>query len=723
MTLGARDLGGRAAADPGSVPPPAPMDMPTQSFELAPERPARERPGAATLAARIVAFGGATALTIFGAGQMRLVFGDGEMTLLQSALLVFFTVTFAWIALSACQTLAAIFPSPRERGRRAGATPAKPPRTVVVMPVYNEDPTHTCAALHALGEGLTEPMGDGSDGAFEIFILSDTRRSEVWVRETAAYAWLADALGSRLPVWYRRRDENAGRKAGNLRAFVERWGGRYDFMLVLDADSVMDPGAVREMVRRMQASPRLGILQTVPMLCGGETLFARLQQFAGRLYGPVVARGVAAWQGLDGNYWGHNALIRVSAFAQSCGLPELPGRKPFGGGVMSHDFVEAALIRRAGWTVRMDTDLGGSWEGAPPSLLDLAKRDRRWAQGNLQHMKVIGARGLRSASRVHFLIGVGAYLMSPLWLLMLLTGMALTAQSLIYAKDYFPDAIQLFPVWPVFDSVRMMWLFALTMGLLLAPKLVGILRAVLIGSLRRTMGGPVRILAGSLLEIILSALYAPVLMLLQIRQFIEILSGRDSGWATQSRAGAAMPWGAAFRRHWRHMAAGLIPGAAIVWLAPEQLIWLSPVLAGLLAAPALSRVGSDPRAGAALARAGLMITPEETAPPSVFQRAARSRAELEPLLRLEIADLATDDRRLARHLRTVATEKADTGSGRDLDQLTARAKIEAAKDASQALDWMTAAEVVALLSSPPLLKSWASKGARRNEPTLASVGG
>ena len=279
------------------------------------------------------------------------------------------------------------------------------------MPIYNEDPLRTTAGLQAMAEALA--LIDAHRG-FEIVILSDSTNADAWIRETLSVHRLRDSLLAVMPVWYRRRWQNIARKSGNLEDFVTRWGGRYDYMIVLDADSLIDAPTLQRLVNAMQSDPDLGILQTAPQLIGAKTFFGRLQQFAACVYGPVITRGLSAWSGDSGNYWGHNAIIRMAAFAQNCGLPQLAGRKPFGGFVLSHDFVEAALMRRSGWKVRMATDCGGSWEESPPSLIDIAIRDRRWAQGNLQHMKIIGAAGLSFISRMHLGVGIMSYLSSPL---------------------------------------------------------------------------------------------------------------------------------------------------------------------------------------------------------------------------------------------------------------------------------------------------------------------
>ena len=688
----------------GGAPPLAPRDMPTQALHASPACRFR-RADFRVRAARACVVVAAVGLTIYGFEQMRLAFGNDSKTLLQDMLLVLFTITFGWIALSAAQAIASLIAPPR-RIRANAPTPADG-RIALLMPVYHEDPSLTSAALFAMGEALVEA---GQGDRFEIFILSDSGDPAAWARETAAFQRLRAALRGRMAVWYRRRDQNVGKKAGNLRDFVERWGRRYDYMVVLDADSLIAADTLVELARRMDADPTLGILQTTPMLASGQSLFARLQQFASRLYGPVIARAVSAWQGLDGNYWGHNAIIRVEAFADHCGLPVLEGA--FGGHIMSHDFVEAALVRRAGWRVRMDPDLEGSWEGSPPSLLDLAQRDRRWAEGNLQHLKVLGARGLRPATRAHFLLGVGAYLMSPIWLALLLVGLSLTAQTLLVEPDYFPNSGQLFPNWPVFDAERMRHLFFVALALLLLPKAMGLVRVLASRRARRRFGGAWRVVMNAFLEVALSALYAPVLMLIQTRQFVDILRGRKSGWSAQSREGGGISWRDALRRHWLHVLAALIPTAVLFELAPDQLIWVSPVVAGLILAPALSKFSGDERIGRLLRRLTVFQIPEEREEPAIHAAARAARAGFRAAADVALLDLAYDREARARHIASLTPPNVESTEA-NLPYITAKAKIEAAETPEQALGWLDRPETMALLGAPDLLQAWAGRARRR----------
>ena len=678
------------------VPPESPLDMPVQDFAAPPRRsaPGRWREDARTHAARLIAFGGTAAITVIGFNQMLAAFGDRPMPL-QIALLVLFTPTFAWVGFSFCSMLAGFL----ARRLDDPATPGTA-RLAVVMPVYHENASVSIALLVALARDLDRR---GLGARAEIFVLSDSHDPAVAVNETLAVA-AARAL-SPLPLWYRRRDRNTDRKSGNLAEFWRRWGGRYDQVVVLDADSVMTADTIARLSARMQADPQIGLIQTMPMLVGGETIFARVMQFAGRVYGPPIARGVAAWSGRTGNYWGHNAIIRTTAFAAACGLPRLPGHPPFGGTILSHDFVEAAALARAGWKVRLDHDLRGSYEGCPPTLLDMATRERRWAQGNLQHLRLLGMRGMRGISRLHFAIGVLGFLMSPIWLALILVGLTLSAWVLLSTPAYFPDYYQLFPDWPVFDSRRMLWLFAAAMGFLLVPKLIATARAMA-RPLARNAGGRRRILASALFEMLLSALIAPVQMLIQTRQIWDILRGRDSGWEAQHRAGHMPGWGVVLGRHWAHVALGLGTLAVLAWFSPAQLIWLSPIIAGLVLSPVTSRYSASPVFGRWARMRGLLVTPEEQAPPPILSDAAAIQRSLpRPLAGADSILRLTDPETRARHLSLTAPPAHADITAR-LPAITAGAKIAHAATRAEALSFLDRPETAALIGQPDLLDRW-----------------
>ncbi|MDO5648044.1 glucans biosynthesis glucosyltransferase MdoH [Paracoccus sp. (in: a-proteobacteria)] len=678
------------------TPPEQPLAMPVQDFRVAPARRAGSRDSLRVWLARLTAFGGAAAIAVLGCAQMLRTFGDSP-TPMQIAFLVLFVPTFGWVGFSFASVIAGLFAPARQ-------TPPGPntARVAVVMPIYHEDAGASIGLLAALAQELA---ASGMTGRAEIFVLSDSRDPAIAVNETLAVAQARAT--SPVPIWYRRRLTNEDRKTGNIADFVRRWGGRYDQMVVLDADSVMTGATIRDLSARLSADPDLGLIQTIPMLVGAETIFARVTQFAGRVYGPMIARGVSAWSGNTGNYWGHNAIIRMTAFAQCCGLPRLPGRPPFGGTILSHDFVEAAALCRAGWRVRLDHDLRGSFEGCPPTLLDMAARERRWAQGNLQHIRLMGMRGLRGISRAHFIIGVLGFVMSPLWLALIMVGLVLSATVLLSTPEYFPQSYQLFPTWPVFDSRRMLWLFAAAMTLLLLPKLIATFRAWL-RPLARNSGGRVRIFASALFETILSALIAPVQMLVQTRQIAEILQGRDSGWNAQTRAGHMPDWRVVLGHHWLHMVLGLGTLIVLAALSPAQLIWLSPILAGLILSPITSRLSASPVLGRWARMRGLLVTPEERDSPAILTAAsAVTRALPRPVQgHASILRLGRDADLRAHHLSATTIWPADLPRPLRLAQITAAAKIAHASDQRRLLDDLDRVEADALISTPDLLTAF-----------------
>jgi membrane glycosyltransferase len=473
-------------------------------------------------------------------------------------------------------------------------------------------------------------------------------------------------------------------------------------MIVLDADSLLAPDTLVTLTREMAADPNLGLLQTVPRLAGGRTFFARMQQFAGRVYGPIVARGMASWQGDDGNYWGHNAIIRVRAFAAAAGLPHLPGKKPFGGAILSHDFVESALLRRAGWAVRMLPTLGGSWEDSPPSLLDVAARDRRWAQGNIQHLAVILSQGFTFSNRMHMAIGVMSYLASPLWFALIVVGLGTAGHIATVQFEYFTDELSLFPRWPLFDSERMIRLFIIAMATLLLPKALGVLRSLFDRELLLKVN-PVRVVLGTLAETVVSALYAPIMMMMQVRQVSEILIGQDSGWATQSRKHARTPWGTLFRRHWLQMFSGLVVSAVLLYVSVPLLLWMSPALLGLVLALPLSAASGSVFL-AKLARVfGCLTIPEEVTVPRVIALRDEAEARLDDLLAgITIERLLSDEVARQRHFAAVLPRPPATRGHPDVMFITARAKLGDAHTAAEALSWLSPPERLAVLGDRDL---------------------
>ena len=500
-------------------------------------------------------------------------------------------------------------------------------RTALLMPVYNEDPERVFAALSRMGQALRR---EGVARHFDIFVLSDTRKDHIAAAELDAYRWLKRQLAPAIRVYYRRRDNNHHRKAGNIADFVTRWGAAYDHMIVLDADSDMSAGAMITLTRAMAADPTSGIIQSLPLLQNRWTPFARMTQFAGRVYGPLVAAGLSAWHGRDGNYWGHNAIIRTRAFAEACGLPELKGRKPFGGHVLSHDFVEAALIRRAGWAVYMLPSLTGSYEETPPCLIDLATRDRRWAQGNLQHMKIVGAKGLHWVSRVHLIQGIMSYLASPLWLMLLLAGLLLATVARHTTPNYFPDSFSLFPVWPVFDPELALRLFAITFGVLYLPKLLALILALKDTDLRKGCGGTVGLLKSVLAETFVSMLLSPIMMLIQSRVVADVMIGRDSGWNAQNRDDQAMPFKACARVHATHVVAGIAFGVLAFHISWATFLWLAPIAGALMLSPLVSWSTGLPEFGRRLWHWNVFRIPEEA--PRKADEMVVDMVQPEPLL-------------------------------------------------------------------------------------------
>ena len=641
------------------------------------------------------------ALTAAGAYEMYQVLQVGGVTVLEACVLVLYVSLFAWIAFSFVSAFAGfvvlLFRKRDPLGINPRATlPTLTGTNAMLLPTYNEDPSRIAARLQSIYESVN---ATGNASHFDWYILSDSTDPEIWIAEEKCFLRLVAKTGT-TRIFYRHRLANTARKSGNISDWVRRFGARYDHMIILDADSLMTGDAIVRLAGAMERHPRVALIQTLPMIVNAKTLFARLQQFAGRLYGPLIATGIAWWHGSEGNYWGHNAIIRVCAFAEQAGLPELAGRKPFGGHILSHDFVEAALMRRAGWAIHMAPTLGGSFEECPPSLVDYAARDRRWCQGNLQHLAVLPARGLHWVSRLHLLTGIGSYLTAPLWLMFLVFGILISLQAHFVRPEYFPHGISLFPQWPAQDPVRAAWVFAGTMALLIVPKLLAYVLLLTQPSIRKQFGGGVRTFIGILLETLLSGLIAPVMMIFQSAAVVSILSGRDAGWQVQRRDDGHIPTRELVHRYAMPTLVGAAMAASAYAVSLSLFFWMLPVILGLLLAIPIAMVTSTTSSS----RPGvLLVIPEEVTPPLELTRANELFAAAPNSTSSAIQLLRNDAALLEAHLATLPTTSTRARGQVDPDLAIARAKIEDAEDASEAISYLTARETFAVLSSRTLL--------------------
>jgi membrane glycosyltransferase len=683
----------------------APLLMPAQSFRRWKGSEERKPVNAHSKPwfQRLFVFGGALCLTFYGAYEMYQVVSVSGTTLLQYALLVLFTLNFSWIALAFTSGLLGFLVLLKDPPFTPMAQTLRT-KTVIVMPVYNESTARTFAAVAAIRESV-EATGLGAH--FDYFILSDTTDPDIWIAEERAFIALRERLGADARLFYRHRPKNHHRKAGNISDFVTRWGGHYEQMIILDADSLMTGYCIVRLAGAMEADPDAGIIQSLPLIINRNTLFARLQQFAARIYGPVIATGLSQWMGRDGNYWGHNAIIRTKAFADHCGLPDLAGRPPFGGHIMSHDFVEAALMRRAGWSVYMLPDLTGSYEESPPSLIDVSVRDRRWCQGNLQHSRILAARGFKMATRQHFATGIMSYLASPFWLMQLVVGITLVLQSRYVRPEYFTQDFNLFPSWPRFDPERALSLFALTMVILLAPKIFGLIITLKNPKERKECGGAIRLTFSAFFEILLSALFAPIMMLIQSGSVFNILLGRDAGWQPQRRDDGSIPLKDIIRRHRGHVALGVFAGISAFLISPSLFAWMSPTILGLVLAIAMSWMSGQLAIGLALKKGGFLLTPEEHAPPAIASRANTLQHEFTQagfdaeVNGLEI--LCQDPLFRAQHENMLPVAIPRKKGDFQTERVVAEAKIRDADTLEEALQWLKPKERMLVQHDPELI--------------------
>lgn len=598
------------------MPPVAPAVMPVQALN----RPYRDdaAPGASSTAFtqfwRLATFLPAIAAT----GALIAAFTDwfamDGFSAFEGVVIGLIAFTFFWIALSVSTALLGVTTLLMSRPKVRTSGPVEPMDVALLVPIYNEDTAdvfgNAAAMLAALG---AQPHVHNCD----LFILSDTRDPAIAALEERAFHALR-AQNDR--VFYRRRQANTDRKVGNLQNWIAGWSGAYTAMLVLDADSLMSGEAIVSLTDAMAMDEAAGLIQSFPTLFGAQTLFGRVQQFSNRVYGAALAEGLAKWTDREGNYWGHNAIIRTAAFASCAGLPKVRGR----GGkklILSHDFIEAGLLRRAGWSVRFLPRVGGSYEEVPATLIDYVLRDRRWCQGNLQHLGLLGTRGFHAVSRFHLVSGAMGYLMSPAWFALLMTwaliGNGQETSAITYFSGFDPQVS-----WPEMTTGNAVAILAFMYGMLLAPKMMGAAAAGRSGIKMRDMGGIVQFIGSLLLEITLSILYAPIMMVQQTIAVVRTALGFKESWAPQHRRGGRYSLATLLKFHaletlmgWL-LVAGMVQGLVTLWLLP-----ITISLAGAVILSAISGINL----GAKRWAKRQMGTPEHLNAPDIIRTAMAER--------------------------------------------------------------------------------------------------
>jgi len=588
-------------------------------------------PEAAALAAKPLAWEQAVrtrrrvllALIFLATAFAALVLASGQRELRHPVLhglqISLFALLFAWVAAGCFTALMGFFVLVRgDKHAISAADAGDAPlptdgRTALIMPICHEDVATVFAGLRATAASLER---SGALQAFDIFVLSDSKDEAVIAEERAAFADLRDAFAGRGNVFYRVRRVRTKKKAGNVADFCRRWGANYKYMVVMDADSVMSGDCLQTLVRLMEKHPTAGILQTAPQAIGHATLHARAQQFAARVTGSLFTVGMQYWQLGEAHYFGHNAIIRVKPFMDHCGLAPLAGNGAFSGHILSHDFVEAALMRRAGFHVWLVADLVGSYEQQPPHLLAELQRDRRWCQGNLQNARLIAEPGLHAVHRGMLATGAMAYVSAPLWLLYVVLGALLW----LVGGNEFAPAGKL--------AIGIPGLWAGTLTMLVLPRLLGV-TAMFMRRETARFGGGVKLVQSAVLEAALAMLLAPLRMVAHTLFVVGAITGWKLEWKSPPREANDVSWSEAAQRFAPVSLVVAALGAAMSLAGSSAVLWMMPVgLPLVLAVPFTVLTGST-SLGERVRRARLLLVPEESSSPTVL-RQAWSFAKMSP---------------------------------------------------------------------------------------------
>jgi membrane glycosyltransferase len=523
-------------------------------------------------------------------------------------LLLLFTLTLPWmvvgfwnaiIGLILCQffknPITVILPN----SMRVNDTVPLTHSTAILLCIRNESLTRLSRNLETMLDGLVK---DQLGQFFHIFILSDTQDENLANQERICFEAMRINYDSQVQITYRCREKNIGYKAGNIADFCQRWGKEYDFALVLDADSFMASSAITRLVRMMQANPRLGILQGLVIGLPSSSAFTRLFQYGMRLGMRSYTIGSAWWQADCGPYWGHNALIRLEPFMAFCDLPMLKSRSGEPKPILSHDLIEAVLMRRAGYEVRIYPQEDASWEENPPTLTEYIRRDLRWCEGNLQYLNLLNLANLQPVSRVQLVLAIAMFLGAPAWIALILIctiAISLSSSPAILVN---------------LDYLSILLLVTLVMWYL--PKITGALDVLINTSKSKSFGGRLRFSLSLFLEIVFSLLMTPIAWLNHTIYILGLVFGKKGGWTAQTRDDHSISIPQAYHQFWPHTAIGFVLAIFLYFSHPEALFYGMLFFGGLLFAVPLAVFTSQPWLGRYMIRHRLLSLPEEIVPPA-----------------------------------------------------------------------------------------------------------
>ena len=622
------DLNAPFPHKPALMPPRAPLARPIQDLATpfadsnAPGAPKDTSKDREAFIWRLVTFLPTLAMTLGLGATFLNWFQSGGLTGTEIALTVLIMVTFFWIAFSVCTATVGIITFALYR-RPKPKQPARPMDVALLIPVYNEKTSDVFGNALAMIEDIKRAPGTAH--RYTLFILSDTRDDAIAAQEVQAIAELRAAFPDGPEIYYRRRAENTDHKTGNLADWIENWGGGFEAMLILDADSLMSGAAITQLTDELSADPSAGLIQSFPQIIGARSLYGWIQQFSSNVYGSLLSEGLARWSDREGNFWGHNAILRTQAFAACAGLPRVRSLREAEANILSHDFVEASLLRRAGWAVRFLPRLKGSYEEAPQTLIDFILRDRRWCSGNLQHLRLLRTRGFHAVSRFHLFHGAVAYLTSPAWFA-LLVFWALLGNGENSILTYFSAENPEFPLWPVMNNENGLYMLLFMYSMLLMPKVMGLISLRATGVTARQMGGRLRFAVSIVTEIALSMAYAPVMMVQQTIAVARVSIGMPTAWVPQRRGTENYPLATIAKFHGIETITGIALTAGIV--SGGISVWLSPIAASLLCAIPLSMLSGFDLTRRSWTRAHLGLVTTQP----VIKRATAYRAHLDHVL-------------------------------------------------------------------------------------------